>query len=168
MQERNRLKSVVIAVITGFLALSAIGLVIGFLGWFGAGTVTFANRSTASVIQAWQGIAGLVETILASSWSTVVILSGFSVLALIVWRLARVFAQYEEFNPTATIVYQVVAPVGFASGLLLSMPLLIPYAATQVFSGKSDALIGQAKQVAGLLAPPEVKSLPRSRDSDTN
>ncbi|MFQ3638044.1 MAG: hypothetical protein SNJ57_19645 [Cyanobacteriota bacterium] len=166
MQERNKLKSVVIAVITGFLALAAIGLVIGFLGWFGAGTVSFATQSTASVVQAWQGIAGLVETLLASSWSSVVILIGFSVLALIVWWLARVFAQYEEFNPTATLVYQVVAPIGVVSGLLLSTPLLVPYAVAQVFSGNGDALIGQAKQVAGLLAPPEVKSLPTSNDSD--
>jgi hypothetical protein len=162
MQERNRLKSVVIAIITGLLALAAIMLVIGFLGWFGAGIFSFANQSTESVIQAWQGIAGLVKTLLASSWSSIVILIGFSVLALIVWWLARVFAQYEEFNPTATLVYQVVAPIGVMSGLLLSTPLLVPYAAVQVASGNSDALIDQAKQVAGLLAPPEVKSLPRS------
>lgn len=164
MQERNRLKSVVIAVITGFLALAAVGLVVGFLGWFGSGTISFANKSTTSVTQAWQGIAGLIEVLLTSSWSSIVILIGFSIVALIVWWLARVLAQY---NPVATIVHQVVAPIGVVSGLLLATPLLVPYAAAQVVSGNGDALIGQARQVAGLLAPPEVKSLPRGSDSNS-
>lgn len=162
MQERNRLKSAVIAVIIGVLPLAAIGLVICFLVWFEVGTVRFANQSTASVIQAWQGVAELVKTLLASFWSSFVILLGFSVVAFILGALARIFAQFEEFNPTATIVYQVAAVIG----VLSSTPLLVPYVAAQLLSGNRKALISQAKQVTvGLLAPPD-KSLARSNDSD--
>jgi hypothetical protein len=165
MQERNRLKSAAIICIQGLLALAAVGLIIGFLGWFGSGIISFSNKSTVGITQAWQGIAGLVETLLTSSWSSILILGGFSIFALTVWWLARIFAQYEEFNPMATIVYQVVTPIAVIPGLLFSTPLLFPYVAIQIFSGNSDILIGQAQQAASLIAPPEVKLLPGGKDS---
>jgi hypothetical protein len=168
MPEQNRLKSAAIIAITGFLSLGAVGLIAGFLVWFGSGFISFANKSTAGITQAWQGISGLVETLLTSSWSSIVILGGFSILALIVWWLARTFAQYEEFNPAATIVYQVVTPIVIIPSLLLSSPFLFSYVAIQAFSGNGDALINQVQQVAGLIAPPEVKLLPGGKDYSDN
>jgi hypothetical protein len=168
MPEQNTVESAAIIAIKGFLALAAIGLIVGFLGWFGSGFMSFANKSTAGITQAWQGIAGLVETFLTSSWSSIVILGGFSILALIVWWLARIFAQYEEFNPIATIVYQVVTPITVIPSLLISTPFWFSYAAIQLFSGNGDVLIGQAQQVAGLVTPPEVKFLPKGKDDNDN
>ena len=154
--------------IKGFLALSAIVLVLGFLGWFCFGTISFANQSTTSAIHAWQGISGLVVIFLGSIWSSIVIIAGFSILALLVWCLARIFAQYEDYNPLATIVYQVTTPVVVIPISLLFAPLLLPYAVQRVFSGNGANLIGQAKQIGSLFAPPEVKSLPGSKDSTSN
>jgi hypothetical protein len=151
MQEQNRRQPA--DIITALLFSAAVTLIIGFLWWFSSGIISFADKSTVSAVQALQGISGLIETLFASSWSTLIILFGFFIITLMVCLFAKILSQYDEFNPIATIIYQTLGVTVIVSGSVFLSPILVPYAAKQMFSGNSDALFGQAKQVAGLIAP---------------
>jgi hypothetical protein len=151
MQEQNRRQPA--DIISALLFSVTVPLIIGSMWWFGSGIISFADKSTVSAVKALEGISGLVETLFASIWSTLIILSGFFIIALVMYLVAKILSQYDEFNPMATIIYQILGVTVIVSGSVLLSPILVPYATTQMFSGNSDSLLGQAKQVAGLIAP---------------
>jgi hypothetical protein len=150
MQDQNREQ--LTGIITALLLSTTVALIVGFMWWFSSGIISFADKSTVSAVQALQGISGLIETLFASSWSTFIILFGLFIITLMVCLFAKILSQYDEFNPIATIIYQFLGVTVMVSGSVFLSPILVPYAATQMFSGNGDALFGQAKHVAGLIA----------------
>ncbi|MBD1906453.1 hypothetical protein H6F53_13295 [Trichocoleus sp. FACHB-832] len=150
--------SVIVSLIT-----AALLLIFGFLAWFGYGIWSLSKSTPEAVTKAWEAIAALLALGLASSISSVIILVGFCVISIVVWMLARVFAKYEEFQPIAEIVYQLLTPIIVIPAFLVTFPILVPYAAGRVLTGNGTQLLEQAKNISELLSPPETKFLEGDR-----
>jgi hypothetical protein len=84
-----------------------------------------------------------------------VALFGFAIMALLIWWLSRIFSQYEEFQPTSIVVYQMVAPVGLVAGLILASPVLISYATIRLFQGNGKSLMSEFKEASNIFFPEE-------------
>ncbi len=149
------LKQLFIKGVNIFLAGSAITLVFGFIIWFVHGTVMVSDLSEKIVAQGWGALIALMAVFLSFIVPSIVTLFGFGVMALLIWWLSRVFSQYEEFQPTALIVYQLVAPVGMIAALILASPVLISYAVIRLFNGSGQALISEVKEASSILLPIE-------------
>ncbi|MGD1805470.1 hypothetical protein ACP6PL_08510 [Dapis sp. BLCC M126] len=151
----DEVKQLFIKGVNIFLAGSAITLVFGFIIWFVHGTIMVSDLSEKIVAQGWGAIIALMAVFLSFIVPSIVTLFGFGVIALLIWWLSRVFSQYEEFQPTALIVYQLVAPVGMIAALILASPVLISYAVIRLFNGSGQALISELKEASSILLPLE-------------
>ncbi|NES07066.1 MAG: hypothetical protein F6K22_32260 [Okeania sp. SIO2F4] len=151
----DEVKQLFIKGVNIFLAGSAITLVFGFIIWFVHGTIMVSDLSENIVAQGWGAIIALMAVFLSFIVPSIVTLFGFGVIALLIWWLSRVFSQYEEFQPTALIVYQLVAPVGMIAALILASPVLISYAVIRLFNGSGQALISEVKEASSILLPLE-------------
>ncbi|MEM1168056.1 MAG: hypothetical protein AAGJ08_02925 [Cyanobacteria bacterium P01_H01_bin.35] len=151
----DELKQLFIKGVNIFLAGSAITLVFGFIIWFVHATVMVSDLSEKIVAQGWGALIALMAVFLSFIVPSIVTLFGFGVIALLIWWLSRVFSQYEEFQPTALIVYQLVAPVGMIAALILASPVLISYAVIRLFNGSGQALILELKEASSILLPLE-------------
>jgi len=155
MLNNDEVKQLFIKGVNIFLAGSAITLVFGFIIWFVHGTIMVSDLSEKIVDQGWGAFIALMAVFLSFIVPSIVTLFGFGVMALLVWWLSRVFSQYEEFQPTALIVYQLVAPVGMIAALILASPVLISYAVIRLFNGSGQALISEVKEASSILLPLE-------------
>ncbi|NEQ74040.1 MAG: hypothetical protein F6K23_13920 [Okeania sp. SIO2C9] len=151
----DEVKQLFIKGVNIFLAGSAITLVFGFMIWFVHGTIMVSDLSEKIVAKGWGALIALMAVFLSFIVPSIVTLFGFAVMALLVWWLSRVFSQYEEFQPTALIVYQLVAPVGMIAALILASPVLISYAVIRLFNGSGQALISEVKEASSILLPLE-------------
>ncbi|MEB3343139.1 hypothetical protein [Okeania sp.] len=155
--KNNEVKQLFIKGVNIFLAGSAITLVLGFIVWFVHGTIMVSDLSQKIVAQGWGALIGVMAVFLSFIIPSIVTLFGFAVMALLVWWLSRVFSQYEEFQPTSLIVYQLVAPVGMIAALILASPVLVSYAVIRLFSGSGQALILEVKEASSILLPIDYK-----------
>ena len=64
-----------------------------------------SDLSEKIVAQGWGALITVIAVFLSFVIPSIVTLFGFAVMSLLVWWLSRVFSQYEEFQPTALIVY---------------------------------------------------------------
>ncbi len=154
----DEVKQIFIKGVNIFLAGSAITLVFGFIIWFVHGTIMVSDLSEKIVAKGWGALIAAMAVFLSFIVPSIVTLFGFAVMALLVWWLSRVFSQYEEFQPTALIVYQLVAPVGMIAALILASPVLISYAVIRLFNGSGQALISEVKEASSILLPIESKN----------
>ncbi|MDJ0515942.1 MAG: hypothetical protein QNJ74_06620 [Trichodesmium sp. MO_231.B1] len=154
----DEVKQIFIKGVNIFLAGSAITLVFGFIIWFVHGTIMVSDLSEKIVAKGWGALIAAMAVFLSFIVPSIVTLFGFGVMALLVWWLSRVFSQYEEFQPTALIVYQLVAPVGMIAALILASPVLISYAVIRLFNGSGQALILEVKEASSILLPIESKN----------
>lgn len=173
MTETTEVKSLVINSLKVLLILLSLILIFGLIAWFAYGAISFSQASAKIVEQAWEAISILVGVILSSAISSLVIVFGIFILVFLVWRISGFMAQYEEFQPEATIVHQVVSPVALIAGIIFASPILIPYASLQILKGNSEGILEQAKKVLALLTPSTpsaTRSLEEKRDflSETN
>ena len=148
-------KAIFIKSVNLFLAMSALALVFGFIIWFVRGTLMVTELSEKILAQGWGAILGLMSVFLSFVIPTMVVLFGFVIMALLIWLLSRIFSQYEEFQPTSIIVYQMVAPVGLVAGLILASPVLIPYATLRLFQGNGKSLLAEFKEASNMFFPEE-------------
>lgn len=151
----DEVKQIFIKGVNIFLGGSAITLVFGFIIWFVHGTLMVSDLSEKIVAQGWGALITAIAVFLSFIIPSIVTLFGFAVMALLVWWLSRVFSQYEEFQPTALIVHQLVAPVGMIAALILASPVLISYAVIRLFNGNGQALILEVKEASSILLPLE-------------
>ncbi|MDE5081550.1 MAG: hypothetical protein O4803_02970 [Trichodesmium sp. St15_bin1_1] len=149
----DKIKQLFIKSINVFLAGSAITLVFGFIIWFVHGTIMVSDLSEKIVAQGWGALITVIAVFLSFVIPSIVTLFGFAIMSLLVWWLSRVFSQYEEFQPTALIVYQLVAPVGMIAAFILASPVLISYAVIRLFNGSGEALISEVKEASNILLP---------------
>lgn len=156
MFNRANLKLWFINGVNTFLIGSSLILVFGFIIWFIHGTL-IVSTSAQLMTEGWEALVSVMALFLSVIVPSIITLFGFFVIAVLLWWISRVFAQYEEFQPTASIVHQVAAPVGLITGAMLTLPILLPYATMQVFNGKGPELFAEVKQVTGLISPPEPK-----------
>ncbi len=112
-----------------------------------------SDLSEKIVSQGWGALIAAMAVFLSFIIPSIVTLFGFAVMALLVWWLSRVFSQYEEFQPTALIVHQLVAPVGMIAALIIASPVLIYYAMLRLFNGNGQALISEVKEASSILLP---------------
>lgn len=151
----DEIKQLFIKSVNVFLAGSAITLVFGFIIWFVHGTMMVSHLSEKIVAQGWSALITVIAVFLSFIIPSIFTLFGFAVMALLVWWLSRVFSQYDEFQPTALIVYQLVAPVGMIAAFILASPVLISYAVIRLFNGSGQELILEVKEASSILLPIE-------------
>ena len=151
----DEVKQIFIKGVNIFLGGAAITLVFGFIIWFVHGTIMVSDLSEKIVAQGWGALIAAMAVFLSFIVPSIVTLFGFAIMALLVWWLSRIFSQYEEFQPTALIVHQLVAPVGMIAALILASPVLISYAVIRLFNGSGQALISEIKEASSILLPIE-------------
>ncbi|NER03730.1 MAG: hypothetical protein F6K17_14450 [Okeania sp. SIO3C4] len=153
--KNDEVKQIFIQGVNIFLGGAALTLVFGFIYWFVHGTIMFSDLSEKIVTQGWGALITAMAVFVSFIIPSIFTLFGFAVMALLVWWLSKVFSQYEEFQPTALIVYQLVAPVGMIAALILASPVLISYGVIRLFNGSGQALISEVKEASSILLPLE-------------
>ncbi|MDY7003428.1 MAG: hypothetical protein SWX82_05530 [Cyanobacteriota bacterium] len=151
----DEIKQLFIQCINIFLGGAALTLVFGFIYWFVHGTIMFSDLSEKIVTQGWGALITAMAVFVSFIIPSIFTLFGFAVMALLIWWLSKVFSQYEEFQPTALIVYQLAAPIGMIAALILASPVLISYAVIRLFNGSGQALISEVKEASSILLPLE-------------
>lgn len=157
MSKNIETKAIFIKSVNLFLAMSALALVFGFIIWFVRGTFLITELSEKILAQGWGAILGFMSVFLSFVIPTMVALFGFAIMALLIWWLSRIFSQYEEFQPTSIVVYQMVAPVGLVAGLILASPVLISYAILRLFQGNGKSLMAEFKEASNMLLPEDTQ-----------
>ncbi|MDY6803746.1 MAG: hypothetical protein SXA11_08055 [Cyanobacteriota bacterium] len=157
MANKIETKTIFIKSVNVLLALSALALVFGFIIWFLRGTLMVTELSEEILDRGWGAVLGFMSVLLSFVIPTMVALFGFAIMALLIWWLSRIFSQYEEFQPTSIVVYQMVAPVGFVAGLILASPVLISYATLRLFQGNGKSLMAEFKEASNMLFPEEAE-----------
>jgi len=155
MSKNIETKAIFIKSVNFFLAISALALVFGFIIWFVRGTLIVTELSEEILAQGWGAVLSFMSVFLSFIIPTMVALFGFAIMALLIWWLSRIFSQYEEFQPTSIVVYQMVAPVGLVAGLILASPVLISYATIRLFQGNGKSLMSEFKEASNIFFPEE-------------